>query len=87
MTRQAHHSDDAGAQKIAREHAAMELATPSVLYADGAYVSSEKLAEAAAQGGMDGASAIGTATSAGGLHDGGLVTPTGDVPGRSPPAP
>lgn len=50
VTQQAHRSDEAGAEEMAREQAAMELAPPPVLYADGAYVPAEKLAEAAAQG-------------------------------------
>ncbi len=50
VTQQAHRSDEAGAEEMAREQAAMELAPPPVLYADGAYVSAKKLAEAAAQG-------------------------------------
>lgn len=50
VTQQAHCSDEAGAREMVQEQAAMELAPPPVLYADGAYVSGEKLAEAAAQG-------------------------------------
>jgi len=50
VTQQAHRSDEAGAQEMASEQASMGLATPPVLYVDGAYVSAEKLAKAKAEG-------------------------------------
>ena len=50
VTQQAHKSDEVGAQEMAIEQASMGLATPPVLYVDGAYVSAEKLAKAKAEG-------------------------------------
>ena len=60
VTHAAHQSDEAGAEKLAAEQAAMGLDKPPVQYVDGAYVSAEKLAEAQA----DGRSLIGPAASA-----------------------
>ena len=50
MTHGAHESDEAGAQKMEAEQAAMGLDKPPVQYVDGAYVSAQKLAEAQAEG-------------------------------------
>lgn len=60
VTHAAHESDEAGAEKMAAEQAAMGLDKPPVQYVDGAYVSAEKLAEAQAEG----RSLIGPAASA-----------------------
>ena len=49
VTQPAHHSDEAGARTMAAEQASMGLGTPPVLYADGAYVSAERLARARAE--------------------------------------
>ena len=49
-THPAHESDEAGAQKITAEQSAMGLEKPPTLYAEGAYVAAEKLAEAATEG-------------------------------------
>jgi len=46
----AHHSDEAGADVIAKAQASLGLEPPPVLYVDGAYVSASKLVEAATQG-------------------------------------
>ena len=46
----AHHSDEAGAEVIAKAQASLGLEPPPVLYVDGAYVSASKLVEAAAAG-------------------------------------
>lgn len=50
VTHPAHQSDEAGAEKMAAEQAAMGLDQPPVQYVDGAYVSAEKLAAAQAEG-------------------------------------
>ena len=50
VTHAAHESDQAGAQKMEAEQAAMGLDKPPVQYVDGAYVSAQKLAEVQAQG-------------------------------------
>lgn len=50
VTHPAQESDQAGAQKMEAEQATMGLEKPPTLYVDAAYVSGEKLAEAAAQG-------------------------------------
>jgi transposase len=50
VTQQAHRSDEAGAKEMAGEQRSLGLATPPVLYVDGAYVSAEKLVEAKAEG-------------------------------------
>jgi transposase len=46
----AHESDELGAEKMEQEQAGMGLDKPPVQYADGAYVSAQKLAQAQAQG-------------------------------------
>jgi hypothetical protein len=43
-------SDEAGAEQVQKEQAAMGLEKPEELYVDGAYISGEKLAQARAQG-------------------------------------
>jgi len=60
VTHAAHESDEAGAEKMEADQAAMGLEKPPVQYVDGAYVSAEKLAEAQAEG----RSLIGPATAA-----------------------
>jgi transposase len=50
VTHPAYESDEAGAQKMETEQAAMGLDKPTVQYVDGAYVSAEKLVEAQAEG-------------------------------------
>jgi transposase len=50
VTHAARESDEEGALKMEAEQAAMGLEKPSVNYVDAAYVSTEKLVEAAAQG-------------------------------------
>jgi hypothetical protein len=50
VSRAAHESDELGAEKMEQEQAGMGLDKPPVQYADGAYVSAQKLAEAQAQG-------------------------------------
>jgi Transposase DDE domain/Transposase domain (DUF772) len=50
VTHPACESDEAGGGKMEREQAAMGLEKPPVQYVDAAYVSAQKLAEAAAQG-------------------------------------
>jgi len=60
VTHAAHESDEAGAQKMEAEQAAMGLEKPPVQYVDGAYVSAEKLAAVQAEG----RSLIGSAASA-----------------------
>jgi hypothetical protein len=50
VTHQAYESDLAGADKMEVEQEAMGLSKPPVQYVDGAYISAEKLAVAAAQG-------------------------------------
>jgi transposase len=50
VTHAAHQSDQAGAEKMAAEQAAMGLEKPPVQYVDGAYVSAEKLAAVQAEG-------------------------------------
>jgi hypothetical protein len=50
VTHPAYESDEAGAQKVEQEQAAMGLEKPPVQYVDAAYISAQKLAEAAAQG-------------------------------------
>jgi len=50
VTHAAYQSDEAGAEKIAVEQAEMGLEKPPVQYVDAAYVSGEKMAEAAAEG-------------------------------------
>jgi transposase len=50
VTHPAQESDQAGAEKMAVEQKAMGLEKPPTLYVDAAYVSGEKLAEAAAEG-------------------------------------
>jgi len=50
LTHAAQESDEAGAEKMQAEQAAMGLEKPSALYVDGAYVSGETLAQAAAEG-------------------------------------
>ena len=50
LTHAAQESDEAGAEKMQAEQGAMGLEKPSALYVDGAYVSGETLAEAAAEG-------------------------------------
>jgi transposase len=50
VTHPAYESDEAGAQRMETEQSAMGLEKPAVQYVDGAYVSAEKLVEAAAQG-------------------------------------
>jgi transposase len=49
-TQPAHHSDEAGAEQMAAEQAAMGLDRPPTQYVDAAYISAEALAVAAAQG-------------------------------------
>ena len=60
VTHAAHQSDEAGAEKMEVEQAAMGMDKPPVQYVDGAYVSAEKLAVAQAEG----RSLIGPAASA-----------------------
>lgn len=50
VTHAAYESDEAGAQKMAAEQAAMGLATPPVQYVDAAYISAAELAKAQAEG-------------------------------------
>jgi hypothetical protein len=50
VTHPAYESDEMGAQKMEQEQAAMGLEKPPVQYVDAAYVSAQKLAEAATQG-------------------------------------
>jgi len=50
VTHAAHESDEAGADKMEVEQAAMGLDKPPVQYVDGAYVSAQKLAQAQAEG-------------------------------------
>jgi hypothetical protein len=50
VTHPAYESDEAGAEKMELEQAAMGLGKPPVHYVDAAYISAEKLVEAAAQG-------------------------------------
>jgi hypothetical protein len=50
VTHPAYESDEAGAEKMAQERAAMGLEKPSVEYVDAAYVSGQKLAEVHAEG-------------------------------------
>jgi transposase len=50
VTHAAHESDEAGAEKMEAEQAAMGLDKPPVTYVDGAYVSAQKLAQAQAEG-------------------------------------
>ncbi len=50
VTHPAQESDQAGAEKMAVEQRAMGLEKPPTLYVDAAYVSGEKIAEAAAEG-------------------------------------
>jgi hypothetical protein len=49
-TQPAHGSDEAGAEQMAKEQAALGLEPPPVQYVDGAYISGEKLSEAAKAG-------------------------------------
>lgn len=49
-TQPAHGSDEGGAEQMAKEQAALGLEPPPVQYVDGAYISGEKLSEAAAAG-------------------------------------
>jgi len=49
-TQPAHGSDEAGAQQMAKEQAALGLEPPPVQYVDGAYISGEQLTDAAAAG-------------------------------------
>lgn len=49
-TQPASASDEAGAEQMEQEQAAMGLDKPTELYVDGAYISGEKLAQAQAQG-------------------------------------
>jgi transposase len=50
MTHPAYESDEAGALQMEAQQAALGLAKPSVQYVDGAYVSGQQLAAAAAEG-------------------------------------
>ena len=50
VTHPAYQSDEAGAEQMEQEQAAMGLEKPPVQYVDGAYVSAQKLAQAQAQG-------------------------------------
>jgi hypothetical protein len=50
VTHPAYESDEAGAAKMEAEQAAMGLGKPPVQYVDGAYISAQKLVEAAAVG-------------------------------------
>ncbi len=50
VTHAAYESDEAGAEKMEAEQAAMGLEKPPVQYVDGAYISADKLVEAAAAG-------------------------------------
>lgn len=50
VTHAAHESDEAGAEKMEGEQAAMGLDKPPVTYVDGAYVSAQKLAQSQAEG-------------------------------------
>lgn len=50
VTHAAYESDEAGAEKMEAEQAAMGMDKPPVQYVDGAYVSAQKLAEAEAEG-------------------------------------
>jgi hypothetical protein len=50
VTQPAHHSDEAGAEQMKAEQAALGLAKPPVQYVDAAYVSGAKLAAVAAEG-------------------------------------
>ncbi len=50
LTHAAQESDEAGAEKMQAEQAAMGLEKPPALYVDGAYVSGQSLAEAASEG-------------------------------------
>ncbi len=50
VTHAAYESDEAGAEKMEAEQAAMGLSKPPVQYVEGAYISAEKLVAAAAEG-------------------------------------
>lgn len=50
VTQQAHHSDEAGAEQMTQEQAAMGLEKPPVQYVDGAYISAQQLVQAQAEG-------------------------------------
>jgi hypothetical protein len=50
VTHPAYESDEAGAEKMEQEQAAMGLEKPPVQYVDAAYISAQKLAEAASEG-------------------------------------
>jgi hypothetical protein len=66
VTHAARESDEAGAQKMEAEQAAMGLAKPTVQYVDAAYISTEELRKAAAEG----RELIGPAPAAGGKNGG-----------------
>jgi transposase len=66
VTHAARESDEAGAQKMAAEQAAMGLAKPPVHYVDAAYISTQELRQAAAEG----RELIGPAPAAGGKNGG-----------------
>jgi transposase len=50
VTQPGHESDEAGAEKMEQEQAAMGMEKPPVQYVDGAYVSAQKLVQAQAEG-------------------------------------
>jgi transposase len=75
VTHAAHESDEAGAEKMEAEQAAMGLEKPPVQYVDGAYVSAEKLVEAQAEG----RSLIGPAASAPNNNGGRYTTEDFDI--------
>ena len=66
VTHAARESDEAGAQKMEAEQAAMGLAKPTVHYVDAAYISTQELRRAAAEG----RELIGPAPGAGGKNGG-----------------
>jgi hypothetical protein len=66
VTHAARESDEEGAQKMATEQKALGLEKPSVQYVDAAYISAQKLLEAAAEG----RELIGPAPGAPNNHDG-----------------
>src|SRR5207253_1865247 len=75
VTHAAHERDEAGAQKMEAEQAAMGLEKPPVQYVDGAYVSAEKLAEAQ----VEGRSLIGPAAAAPNNNGGRYTTENFDI--------
>jgi len=75
VTHPALESDEAGAEKMTAEQAAMGLPKPPVEYVDGAYVSAAKLAQAQAEG----RELIGPAPDAGQKLDGRFTTEAFDI--------